>query len=261
MNNFIAKIFLRIFGKHIGLATIFFSMLPIVELRGGIPFGMSKSFWGELALSNWQAFGYSFLGSSLVVFILALIFKPIFNYLKSTRAFKKLAIFIESHLKTKAQKISLDEKNSNETLDGKIPDNGLYKNSNNLSDVNSSEKLENKTIEDKKSQKNFDKKTKNLKSIILKMLGIFVFVAIPIPLTGVWTGTALAIFIGLDYIETILSVVVGNFVAGIIILTICSIFPNFTNIILYIFLALTLILIIFGVIKSIINKKNKKENK
>ncbi|MBR0188809.1 MAG: small multi-drug export protein [Clostridia bacterium] len=50
-----------------------------------------------------------------------------------------------------------------------------------------------------------------------KMLGTFIFVAIPLPMTGVWTGTAVAVFLNLKFKDAILPVVIGNFIAGAII--------------------------------------------
>ena len=49
------------------------------------------------------------------------------------------------------------------------------------------------------------------------MLGVFVFIAIPLPMTGVWTGTAIAVFLGLKFRQVILPVLGGNLVAGLII--------------------------------------------
>ena len=51
MTEFIQEIVLAIFGNNAILATIFISMIPVVELRGAIPFGSSKEIWGENALS------------------------------------------------------------------------------------------------------------------------------------------------------------------------------------------------------------------
>ena len=41
---------------------------------------------------------------------------------------------------------------------------------------------------------------------LLKQLGVFIFVAIPLPMTGVWTGTAIAVFLGLKFKEAVLPV-------------------------------------------------------
>ena len=58
---------------------------------------------------------------------------------------------------------------------------------------------------------------KGLTSLGLKKLGVFIFVAIPIPMTGIWTGTAIAVFLNLKFKDAILPAVLGNFVAGLII--------------------------------------------
>lgn len=218
MVDAIQEIFKNIFGNNVEIATILISMIPIVELRGGIPFGMDKSLWGDVVLSSWQSFGYSFLGSCLVIPILALLFLPIINWLKKTKLFKNLAMSIENMIKKKSDKIEAD----------------------------ASKNLEEKA-EDVKSKK-FNKQ------YFIKLFGVFAFVAIPLPLTGVWTGTAIAVLLNFNFIETCLTVILGNFVAGIIMMTLCAIFPNFTNIILFVFLSLALIFIIFAIIKSKINK-------
>lgn len=74
----------------------------------------------------------------------------------------------------------------------------------------------------KKSQQALEKgenskvgKSKNAN--FLKQLGVFIFVAIPLPMTGVWTGTAIAVFLNLKFKDAILPVVIGNLVAGLII--------------------------------------------
>ena len=47
MSDIIQKLVLSIFGENPILATIFISMIPVIELRGAIPFGSSKEIWGE----------------------------------------------------------------------------------------------------------------------------------------------------------------------------------------------------------------------
>lgn len=47
-------------------------------------------------------------------------------------------------------------------------------------------------------------------------IGLLLFVGIPIPGTGAWTGTLAASFLDLDFKETVISVMCGVLVAGII---------------------------------------------
>ena len=48
-------------------------------------------------------------------------------------------------------------------------------------------------------------------------IGIAVFVAIPLPVTGAWTGTLGSWILGLDKRKTMLAVIVGVAVAGAIV--------------------------------------------
>ena len=97
MTEFIENIFSSIFGNNVILATILIAVVPIIELKGAIPFSMSSQIWGTNALSLVSAFLYGLLGSCLVVPILALIYTPIINWLKKTKLFKKLAEITGTH--------------------------------------------------------------------------------------------------------------------------------------------------------------------
>ncbi len=88
-------------------------MIPIVELRGAIPFAMSKSLWGASALSNWSAFLWAMLGSSLVVPFVALCFVPIINWLKKTKIFRKMAVAIENKVAKHSKKL-IDKEDQNQ---------------------------------------------------------------------------------------------------------------------------------------------------
>jgi len=72
MSEFVQEIVISIFGDNPILATIFIAMIPIVELRGAIPFGSSKEIWGDGALSIFEASVYSLIGSlisSIIIII------------------------------------------------------------------------------------------------------------------------------------------------------------------------------------------------
>lgn len=217
MTEWLKNLFVAIFGTNSPLATVIISMIPIIELRGAIPFGSAVELWGEYALPVWQSFLYSVLGCSIVCVILTFLFWPIFKWLKSTKLFKKLATAIE---------------------------NKLNKSSKNINDKVQAEKNEKKTH-------------------WIKWWGVFTFVAIPLPLTGVWTGTCIALFIGLSKKDTMLSVILGNVVAGIIMLAITYLFGDNTLIVLWLFLGLVLIFaLVLGVraiIKRIKNKSKQNE--
>ena len=70
----------------------------------------------------------------------------------------------------------------------------------------------------KKGQKAGEKLLKTAKSGTY--FALFLFVAVPIPGTGAWTGTLAASILNLDFKKTILSIIAGVLVAGSIMLTI-----------------------------------------
>lgn len=213
MLEFITNFFHSIFGDNVILATIVIAIVPLIELKGAIPFGMSGELWGEHALTSFDAFLYAFLGSIIVVPILALIFKPIYEWIKDKKFFKSIVNFLVGDIKKKS--------------------------------LNADEKTKEKSAR---------------KTLFIKMLIVLLFVAFPVPLTGVWTGTCLAVLMGLNFWQTCLSVVVGNAICGVIVAFVCSIFPSATTIILLVFLALILVAIIVKIILHVINKNKGEQN-
>ena len=209
MTELIHNIFATIFGDNVILATILIAMVPIIELRGAIPFATNTGFWGLLAMNNWTAFGWSLLGSSVIVPIIALISIPLINWLKRTKLFGKITNALENRIKNKASNI-----------DGA------------------------------------DKKGKRFsKAYWKKMIGVFIFVAIPLPLTGVWTGTCVALFLGLDFFSTCASVICGNVVAGLCITLILQFFPQLNNWFFYIFLIIIAVVLLYELIRFLISRK------
>lgn len=216
MTEFLHNLFATIFNDNIILATIIISTLPVIELRGAIPFATNPGFWAKNTMTNWEALGWSCLGSCAIVPIVAVIFLPLINWFKTTKLFGKLALALENRVKSKTSNI------------------------------------ENAEVKSKKFSKEYWK----------KMLAVFIFVAIPLPFTGVWTGTCMAVFIGLDHLSTCISVIGGNIIAGILITLILEFFPWLNGWLFYIFLILIAMFIIFEIIKYFIKKKRaQQENK
>ena len=90
-----------------------------------------------------------------------------------------------------------------------------------------------------------------------KMLGLYVFVAFPVPMTGVWTGTAIGAFIDMSFWKVVLTVIVGDLTAcGI--MTLLSYFCSaYIDIILYCVMAIVLIAILYFIVRVIIKAKAK----
>ena len=92
------------------------------------------------------------------------------------------------------------------------------------------------------------------KSDLKKMLGVFVFVAIPLPLTGVWTGSAVASIVKLPYGKAVASVIGGNLVASLIILLLCRFFNAYINYIILALAIIAIVVVIALIVKVIIHK-------
>lgn len=83
---------------------------------------------------------------------------------------------------------------------------------------------------------------------------LFAFVAVPFPVTGIWTGTAIAVFLGMKFKDSFLPIAVGNFVAGSLITLMTWLFKDYVDIIIYILFAIAIVMFVFFVIKIVISK-------
>ncbi len=107
----------------------------------------------------------------------------------------------------------------------------------------------------KKANKADSKNTED----IIKMVGVFLFVAIPLPLTGVWTGTAVAVFLGLGFWKSLISVAVGNVSAGLIMTGLSLLFKDNLNLFLTIFMAVVLGVLVLNIIYLVVKSHLKKK--
>ena len=141
------------------ISVIIVSLIPLIELKGGIVFARGVGF------NFFEALGLAFLGSSLVVAPVFFLLVPVLNLLKKIKFVNKIALKAEAYVQTKANEAVETQKQKN----GKV-----------------------------------------MSETFIKQLAVFVFVAIPLPMTGVWMGTAIAVFIGLKFKDAILPIVVGG---------------------------------------------------
>lgn len=130
--------------------TILVSMVPIVELRGGIPFGVT------LGLPVWAAYLAAVIGNILPVPFILVYIRRIFQWMR--RRLPRLNRLVD--------------------------------------------KLERKAH------------LKGQRVTKYKYLGLAVFVAIPLPGTGAWTGSLAAAFLDMPLRKAIPSVIAGVLIAG-----------------------------------------------
>ena len=91
-----------------------------------------------------------------------------------------------------------------------------------------------------------------------KVFGLFAFVALPLPLTGVWAGALLAAILRLDYKSSLLALSAGNFVAGGIVLFAALVAGEKAEFVLNVFLLAAFAALLFAVAKWGFGKRKKK---
>ncbi|MCD7775033.1 MAG: small multi-drug export protein [Clostridiales bacterium] len=154
MAETLAQTLVDFFGNKIpGELTIFLiSLLPILELRGGLIAAVL------LKIPLWKAFIICYISNMIPVPFIILFIKKIFNWMKKYKVFAKFV-----------------------------------------------EKLEAKT------EKNRDKVMR------YKQWGLLLFVAIPLPGTGAWTGSLFAALLDIDIKKAIPIIALGVLIAGVIV--------------------------------------------
>lgn len=138
-------------GLNRELAIFLVSMLPIVELRGAIPFGVGLD-------ADWRVvYLLSVMGNMVPVPFVILFFRPVIEYLKKTKIFGKMATRLHERSIRKSADITK-----------------------------------------------------------YKTLGLFLFVMIPLPGTGAWTGAAIAALLNMRLKNAIPAIFFGVICAGIL---------------------------------------------
>ena len=143
-------------GKLIAAALV--SMIPVLELRGGIPFGVG------IGLRPLEAWAACVVGNMLPVPLIIVYIRRIFQWLRA--AVPRLGHFID-RLEQKAH-------------------------------------LKGRTV------------------LKYRYLGLFLFVALPLPGTGGWTGALVAAFLNMRLKSASLSIFCGLLVAGLIVTVLTS---------------------------------------
>lgn len=159
-----------------------------------------------------QSAALAYVGSSLVCIPLYFLLLPVFNLLKRIGFIKKVVLKVESFLRAKALKLATNAKNGR------------------MASSMSSEEREKKTDG-------------------LMLFGLFLFVAVPLPLTGVWTGTAIAVFLGIRGYKSFIALFAGNFVAGSLVTLFTFLFKDNVDYVIYALTLIAIIMLIVAIVK------------
>lgn len=191
------------------------AFLPISEARLAIPVAV------KYGLSPFEAFLYGFLGSSATALLLPLFLLPLMRRMSNAPVFRKIA----GAVLNKAEK-------SADKMKGKGAD---------QSGANAVNPTRN----------SHEKKLPSLK----KMMGVAGFVAVPLPLTGVWTGSVVTGILNLNYVRAITSLIIGNFFACLIVTLTTVFFADYVNIIVLVFALIAAGAVIALLVKAFLPEK------
>ncbi len=131
------------------------SMIPVIELRGAIPLGIG------LNLHWLWVYVISVVGNLLPIPFVILLVRPIIEWLLSSKALRKIGLWLENRTKEKSKRLNK-----------------------------------------------------------YKKLGLFLFVAIPLPGTGAYTGAMIAGILNMRLKDALPAILAGVIVAGIAMLAI-----------------------------------------
>lgn len=93
-----------------------------------------------------------------------------------------------------------------------------------------------------------------------KMLGVYIFVAVPFPMTGVWTGSAVATFLDIPFFKSMAMVWLGNLTAGLIVTALAVLLEDYMNTVLDIFFIIVLLVLAIYILRIVVKMlKNKKQ--
>ena len=101
--------------------------------------------------------------------------------------------------------------------------------------------------------KKIEGRAKKLKAA--SIIGLIVFVGVPLPTTGSWSGSALASIFKMRVVESLLGIFIGNAIAGAVMLTVSMHVADGAGI-EFLLIALVIMVIGFHLMKNNRNKKN-----
>jgi uncharacterized membrane protein len=177
------------------LVTFAVAAVPVIELKGAIPLGMGLALHYGLDISPWVYFIFAYLGSCLPAPFIILFLRPVLNYLSKTKLFKKFSQWLTDRFSKKTTEINQKAEQKAQEAE--------------------TEQAENIEVDAGTETKELSKRKK---INWVKYISLFLFVAVPLPLTGCWTGAGIAAFMGLDLKKGMTIIFLGNLVAGIIIM-------------------------------------------
>ena len=196
------EFFVDNFSSCVFLAVILMALIPTIESKIAIPFGLSYAIWGEAILSPIVAFICAYIGSMLPSIFIIIIVRKLKN---------RTSGFVCDKL------------------------------------INSAEsKYHRKLVLLSSKSRTF-----------YKLSSLALFVAVPLPLTGVYSGSLIAGLSNLKIYQAFIAIAIGEFISCLAITLLCVLFENSTLLILLASLIILVIFIVFDIVFMLIKRQKK----
>jgi len=158
------------------IITFLVSMVPIVELRGAVPFGLSPAFGGALPVV--PLYIICILGNMIPVPFIYFFARKVLEWGADKKIIGKFFTWCLEKGEKGGKKL-------------------LHK------------------AKEKQNKGNAEKNAESVREFFI-YFALFLFVGIPLPGTGAWTGTLAASFLDLDFKKSCIAVICGVMLAGVI---------------------------------------------
>ena len=239
------------------LVTMALSRVPLIKSKGAIPLGMSAGMWGDSALSAVMAWLATVLGGIIVSFVAVVIFLPFRKLLEKIKIFKKLFAHCDKTViewLAKRQEKKQNRKAKRELKKARVHDNKAT-----LTPAPA-------TVTPNQSNISFATQplatSKTEKSAMWgRFLIAFVFCALPIPLSGVWTAGALCSVLKLDFWRSILALAVANTIDCSLVAIFCFWLEDYIDLMLTIIMLILAFVVIYQLLKFLVLRKEKAQSK
>lgn len=183
--------------KKYFIITFLISMVPVVELRGAIPYAA----YHELPF-GW-AFALTVIGNLLPVPFILWFIPALFRFMRRHHILVGLVDWLERKARKGADKMNKrGAAEPTDETDGVVPANGET--------VDAAPEAETVGPTDETPAKG------GRAAGTLAFLGLYLFVAIPLPGTGAWTGSLVAAVFGMKKRRALPAVILGVLTAGVI---------------------------------------------
>ena len=245
--------------------TILLATLPIIELRGAMPIGMSTALWGECALDTWSSAIASVIGGIVACFVVVLVFIPLKKILSKIKICHKFFDYfdnkaneqLERFTRKKEQKSSQNDKKRKKmhTTHSTMHDTMQNTMQNTMQDLTRA-KIRFPSPRPRQRQKHDPEQNHTLHKCVF----VFLFCATPLPFTGVWSAGALCSLFNLGFWASVLTLILANLFGSTIVILFCWAFQNYIDLVLTIMVIILVLVAIYYLAKLLASRFKSKDN-